>query len=109
MADQQAVPTDPISAIAQALGELYKGIGNVWTSYLQKKIAKQQGENLAKMTEQERLRYYQAIQDGNTELASKMLEEIQSRRDKEKVTTWIIIGATFLIVMIIVYSKTKRK
>lgn len=100
---------DPVTAAISYLDTLASGVLNLFALKGQKKIVKQQGVNLDKMTEQERLRYYEAIQDGNTLLASKLLDNIQSKGSSENVTTWIIVGLTFLIVLAVIYVKFKPK
>jgi hypothetical protein len=105
MASQAA---DPISAIANALGSLYEGIGNVWTSIVKKKIVKEEGKNLDKLTVLERIKYNEAIQQGNIVLASKMLDDAQNKDDSNSLSTGLIIGASFLIVLVIVYLKNRQ-
>lgn len=100
---------DPVTAAINYLDTLASGVLNLFALKGQKKIVKQQGVNLDKMTEQERLRYYEAIQDGNTLLASKLLDNIQNKGSSENVTTWIIVGLTFLIVLAVIYVKFKPK
>lgn len=100
---------DPVTAAINYLDTLASGVLNLFALKGQKKIIKQQGVNLDKMTEQERLRYYEAIQDGNTLLASKLLDNIQNKGSSENITTWIIVGLTFLIVLAVIYVKFKPK
>jgi hypothetical protein len=104
----QAV-ADPISAIANAVGDIAGSIGNIWSSIVQKKIAIQEGLNLDKMTEQEKLRYYQAVQTGNTTILNQMLLDQQSKTSSSDMTVKLIIGFTFLIVLIIIYLKIRKK
>lgn len=100
---------DPVTAGIEAFGKVADGVLNLFGLSAQKKIVKQQGVNLDKMTEQERIKYYQAIQEGNTVLASKMLDDIQNKGSSENVTIWIIVGLTFLIVLVVIYVKFKSK
>lgn len=100
---------DPVTAIANAAGDLFSSVGDIWTSISQVKIAKQQTRQLKELTTQERIKYDQLISSGNYALASQLLAGKQGKIDAENMRTYIIIGFTFFIVMVIVYAKIRRK
>lgn len=98
---------DPVSAIANAAGSLFNGISSIWTSKTQLKIIKQQRLITEEMTEQERIRYRALVNDNNTELASQLLEQVQSRVDARNNVVYITIGGLILIFVVMVYAKRK--
>lgn len=100
---------DPISAIANALGSLYDGISNVWGSIVQKKIAKEQTKTAAQLTIAEKIKYNELISAGNYNAASELLAVKQSKTDAANTIIYIVLGLTFLTVMVIIYTKAKRK
>ena len=104
--------TDPISAIAKAAGDigssLFDGISSIWTSSNQKKIAQQQRLIAEEMTAQELTRYYQLVQDGNNDLASQLLEQVQSKVDSQNMIKYITVAGIMITVIVIILSKRKK-
>lgn len=100
---------DPISAIANAAGDLFNSVGSIWTSISSVKIAKQQTRQLSELTVQERIKYDELISSGNFALASDLLQQKSSKINAENQAVYIILGATFLIVLVVVYLKIKKK
>lgn len=100
---------DPISAIANAAGKIVGGALDIFSLNTQKKIVKQEGINLDKLTEQEKIKYAELISNGNYQLASQLLTSKQTGDNATNTTIYIIIGFTFFIVLVVVFLKTKRK
>lgn len=100
---------DPITAIAQAAGDLFNAVGGTWQSISNVKIAKQQTKQVSELTIQERIKYDELISNGNYSLAAQLL---QSKTDKESSgsnSVKIILIGTFLVVVVIIYLKLKQK
>lgn len=100
---------DPVSAIANAAGDIFGSIGNIWTSIVDKKTVKEQGKNLDKLTEQELIKYNLLISSGNTALADKLLAAKSAETAGTQKVTYIILAALFVTVLVIVYFKFRRK
>ena len=92
------------TAIAQTVGKAF----DFFSLGKQRKIVKEQGKNIDKLTRQERIRYNQLISAGNNELAARMLQ-IAGQRDSGKQTTTIVIvsGVVLAIVLITVLKARK--
>ena len=103
---------DPITAIAQAAGSMFETWGkglDVVKTFFEKGIVREQNKGLALLNENERIKYDELISNGNYSLASQLLENKNNESGSTKNNTYLIIGFTFLIVMVIIYSKIKSK
>jgi protoporphyrinogen oxidase len=101
--------SDPVSAIAGAAGDLFKSVGNIWTSLNSVKIARQQTKQVTELTAQERIKYDELISSGNYTLASQLLQSKDNKESSGSKMVLIIIASTFLIVLVIIYLKVKQK
>lgn len=100
---------DPISAIANAAGDLFSAVGGIWTSSNERKIAKTNLLITEEMTEQELIRYREAMKNGNTLLASQLLAQAQSRVDSKSNMNMLIVGGLILMVIVVIVSKSLKK
>ena len=104
---------DPISAIANAASALFDGVFGWLQKNTERKTAIAVGQyNLAieqKMTDQEKIKYNEAVQNGNTLLASKLLDQAQSRIDNRNTAILLIIGGIMAAIIVMIVAKTKKK
>ncbi|MDP3914388.1 MAG: hypothetical protein Q8R96_11715 [Bacteroidota bacterium] len=106
------VAADPVTAIAQAAGSMFETWGkglDVINTFFQKGIVREQNKGLALLNENERIRYDQLITNGNYAMASNLLAVREGEENSKRMNTYIIIGFTFLIVMVIIIVKSKKK
>ncbi len=99
---------DPVTAGIEAFGQVASGVLNLFGLKAQKKIVQAQGANLDKLTTQERIKYNQLIASGNNEMASQLLASKQSVIDSSSNKIYLILGGSFLIVLIAVFVKSKK-
>lgn len=100
---------DPVTAIANAAGSLFNSVGSIWTSISGVKIEKQRTKQVQELTVQERIKYDGLVKSGNYALAAKLLEDKNSGESAVQRNTYIILGFTFFIVLVIVYTKIRQK
>lgn len=99
---------DPISAIANAAGSMFNMVGGIFQAGAAKTVAKEQTKQTVQMTEQERERYDQLIASGNTQLASQLLQQVNSRVSANNTVTYLLVGGLILTVIIIIIFKNKK-
>jgi len=97
---------DPITAGINAIGNIFSS-GNA--KQAAKVTAKSNMYIADQMTEQERIRYDQALQSGNAALASQLLAQAQSRIDSKGTMNMLIIGGLVLMVIVVLVTKTLKK
>lgn len=99
---------DPITAIANAAGDIFKSVFGFLSMGKQKQIEQERTRQVEELTEQERIRYYQLVKQGNSQLASQMLL-IASNRDKDgQLTNTLIIGGVVIAIILIIILKTRK-
>lgn len=103
---------DPVTAIANAAGEgfkyMSKGLDVLFGNKQQRKLIQEQGKNLDKLTEQERIKYQQLIISGNNQLAAQMLLIASNRDDNGQLTNTLIVGGVVVAIILIIILKLKK-
>ena len=100
---------DPITAIANAAGDIFKSVFGFLSMGKAAKIEKTKLQMVQELTVQERIKYDQLIRAGNSQMALMLLEESQERQRSQQSVIYLIVAGVLLSVILTIIFKNRRK